>query len=42
MSTIIIPTALQTQIKIGLLREIYRKNLLTEQQFSKLTERQRN
>lgn len=42
MSTIIIPTALQAQIKIGLLREIYRQNLLTEQQFLKLTERQRN
>lgn len=42
MSSIIIPTILQTQIKIGLLREIYRQHLLTEQQFSKLTERQRN
>ena len=42
MSSSTISTMLQRQIKIGLLREMYRQNLLSEEQYSQLIKRQRN
>lgn len=41
MYSLTVPTTLRNQIKLALLREVYRQKLLTEAQFAQLAEHQR-